>query len=107
MTFCTVICSTAKARMLLDQRKKLVRCNVDSELLTTEDADQVLVFVSQVLDPKSDTSGSGEEIAAAKVLKDESAALWPARWIVCGGCAWLGCYASAACSYTALHLNDV
>lgn len=34
----------------------------------------MLAFVSQVLDPKSDTTGSAAVIVLTKVFKDESAA---------------------------------
>lgn len=45
------------------------------KMLSVAKADLVLTLVSRVLNPKSDTSGSGEVKAAAQVFTDESDAL--------------------------------
>lgn len=61
--------------MLFDQRKKLVGCDVDSELGTTAKTDLELAFGFRVLSPMSEISGSEEVKVAAKVFKKKRAAV--------------------------------
>lgn len=75
MHFCSGTCYTAKECMLPEQQKTSERCDVYSEALTATETDLVLMFFSQVLNAKSDISGSEEVAAAAKVFKDDRAAL--------------------------------
>lgn len=60
--------------MLADQQRKVMGCEVDSELLTAAETCPLLVSVSQVLEPESDTSGRWKMRGAARVFKDDRAA---------------------------------
>lgn len=67
--FSASICSTAKARVLFDQRRAPVGCDLGSKLRTAADTDFVLSFASWVLNSKSDTSGRPEVIPMQRFLK--------------------------------------
>lgn len=56
--FCASTRSTVKACMLFNQRRKFVGCDLDPEMPSAADPDLVLSFASQLLNPKSDISGS-------------------------------------------------
>lgn len=70
---CAGPCFKAIVCMLLVQHRSSAACDVDSGLPTAADADFVLRFVFQVPNLKSDTTGSKEVKAAAKVSKDKVA----------------------------------
>lgn len=77
--FRAIKCSTAKVCSLLEQRRKLVESEAGYELLAAAEADPVLAFASQALNQKSDTSGSAELRAAAKIFENEMAPLLKTR----------------------------
>lgn len=66
--------STLEASML-DRHREFVGCDVVFELQNAAKADLLLTFVSQMLSPQSGISTWGEMKTAAKVFKEESAAL--------------------------------
>lgn len=106
--FCAGICCTLKECMLLDQHKKFVRFDLDSELQSAAKADLVLTFVFQVLSPKCDISGGVELIAATKGLYRRENCSFGAQEGQCVGCSVrVGCYTSVAEPSTELHLNDI
>lgn len=76
MDFFAGRCSIGIARMLLDQHRTFVRCNVDPEVQSAAESDHRLTFAFQVLDPKADIGGSGEVEAATKVFTGEMGALF-------------------------------
>lgn len=61
--------------MLPNQYRRIVGCDVDSELLAAAKADLVLSVPAQVLNSKSGISGSEKVKAVAKVFEGETAAL--------------------------------
>lgn len=75
VSFCASTRSPVKACMCTGQRRKAVRCNVDSDMHTAAKADSALAFDSQVSSQKSDVSGSSEVRAAAEMFKNKRAAL--------------------------------
>lgn len=84
INLCTDTHSTAKACLLLDQHTEFVECDVNLEVLSAAKPDLVLTIASQVLNPKSEVSGSGEVQPAAGVfttkmgasLARKKAAVW-------------------------------
>lgn len=103
-------CSTVKACKSPDHHRKFVGCNEDCEFLIAAALDLVLTFTSQVIDPKSDTTGSGEVKAVEKVFTDKNAALLPTKKVIVwkalselelGKCCWAIFYTSSPlCSRT-------
>lgn len=73
MDFCTGTYPTAKTSMLLDQHRKFVGCDLDSDLLMAAKPDLLLTFALQVLNPKSDITGDEEVRAAARAFKEKVA----------------------------------
>lgn len=54
-------CSTTKTRMLLDRPRRFLECSVDAELMPAAEKDRAVSLSSQVLDPKSNISGTENE----------------------------------------------
>lgn len=73
--FCAGTWSTATECVLLGQYRKFEECNVEAKLLATAEANLVYSFASQVFSPKFIISGSGQMQTAAKIYKDERAAV--------------------------------
>lgn len=67
--FCAGICPTAKACMLVDQHRKLVGCDLDSDILSTAEPDLHFTFALRRLSPSSDITGAEEVRAAARTFK--------------------------------------
>lgn len=105
MSFCAGMCSTENVCMLLDLQRNFMGCDMNSELQIAAQADFLVVFGSQVLNPSSDVSDSEGVKHAGKVSKDERNALLPNDkaivWEVLPG--WNG--TEAARSFSALHLS--
>lgn len=73
--FRTDTCFTAIACLLLAQHRKSVECDVDCELLNSQEADLVSTFASRVLNPKCYIRDSAETKAVARVFEERRAAL--------------------------------
>lgn len=71
MDFSTITCPKVKAFMLLDQHRKFVGFNADSESLSAAMDDLLLRFALHVLNSSSDTTGDEEVRAPARAFKEE------------------------------------
>lgn len=71
VNFCPNTDSTANARLLLDQRRKTVRCDLHSEMLPDAETDNALRSVSRMLISRSNIFSSKRAKWAARVFKDD------------------------------------
>lgn len=60
LLYCHMLYSRTMCCLLLDRHRKCVGCDVNCKPLNAAKTDPVIAFDSQVLDPKSEISGSGE-----------------------------------------------
>lgn len=72
---CADICSTTKACLFLEQRRKCVDRDVDSKVQSAVEPDPVLTLVSRAPSLKLGSSKSGEIKTAAKDFTDKMGAL--------------------------------
>lgn len=68
-SFCAGTCTTAKACLLADQHRKIVECDLHSEVVSTAVTNLHLLLALQVLNTNSDSTGHEKVRAAARAFK--------------------------------------